>query len=61
MPHSLISTVPKRNSPTFWPRRPNDWTPMEFAVEVCEQENRVLKNLVVSLSEIVLNTVIGKK
>jgi len=34
---------------------------MEFAVEVCEQENRVLKNLVVSLSEIVLNTVIGKK
>ncbi len=34
---------------------------MEFAIEVCEQENRMLKNMVVSLSEIILNTVIGTK
>lgn len=61
MPRSLNSTVPERNSPTLWPLRPNDRAPMEFAIEVCEQENRMLKNLVVSLSEIILNSVIGKK
>jgi hypothetical protein len=61
VPHSLISTVPERNSPTFWPLRPNDWTPMEFAIDLCEQENLALKNLVVSLSEIILKTMIGGK
>jgi hypothetical protein len=61
VPCSLNPTVPERNSPTLWPLRPNDRTPMEFAIEVCEQENRMLKNMVVSLSEIILNTVIGKK
>jgi hypothetical protein len=34
---------------------------MELAVEVCERENRMLKNLVVSLSEIILTAAIGRR
>jgi hypothetical protein len=49
--------TPKRNSPTLWPQGSNDLTPIEFAVLLCEQENRALKKLVASLSEIILKTV----
>jgi hypothetical protein len=34
---------------------------MELAVEVCDRENRMLKKLVVSLSEIILRTVISRR
>jgi hypothetical protein len=34
---------------------------MELAVEVCERENRVLKKIVISLSEIILNNVISRR
>jgi hypothetical protein len=61
VPHSPISNIPVRDSPTLWPPQPHDWIPIEFAVRVCEQENRALKNLVVSLSEIILKDIIGSK
>jgi hypothetical protein len=61
VPHALIFTVPGRDSPTLWPLGPNERTPLESAVEAREKENRVLRSLVVSLSEIILRTVIGKK
>jgi hypothetical protein len=35
--------------------------PMELAVEACEQENRMLKNIVISLSEIILNSFISRR
>jgi hypothetical protein len=58
---SLIPTFPERHSPTLWPPRRDDRTPIELAVEVCERENRRLKTLVVSLSEIILNNVISRR
>jgi hypothetical protein len=55
---SLIPTVPERRSPTLWP----PWRmPMELAVEACEQENRMLKNIVISLSEVILNSFISRR
>lgn len=60
MPYSHILTVPGQDSPTLWPLLPNERTPLEFAVEVCEKENKELKALVVSLSEIILRAAIGK-
>jgi hypothetical protein len=35
--------------------------PMEPAVEACAQENRMLKNIVISLSEIILNSFISRR
>lgn len=61
MTHPLISTAAERHSPTLWPRRPTDRTPTEFALEVSEEENRALKKMVVSLSEIILESVVSKK
>jgi hypothetical protein len=61
VPQSLISNGSERSPPTLWQPRPKHWTPVELAIQVCEQENRALKNLVVSLSEIILSSVIGKK
>jgi hypothetical protein len=61
MSHSRISTAQQRNSPTLWPLHPDERTPMELAVEAYEEENRALKTLVISLSEIVLRTVVGKQ
>ena len=58
MPRSLIPAAFERDPPTLWPPRRNDRTRMELAVEVYEQENRMLKNIVISLSEIILNNVI---
>jgi hypothetical protein len=61
MTHSLISTALKRYSPTLWPLHPNDRTLTEFALEVSEEENRILKKMVVGLSEIILESIVGKK
>jgi hypothetical protein len=51
----------ERNSPTLWPNSPNEKTSLEIAIEVREEENRLLKNLVRRLSEIILKDTAGKK
>jgi hypothetical protein len=61
VPHSPISNTSVRISPTLWPPQPKDWKPIEFAVQVSKRENRALKNLVVSLSEIILKDIIGSQ
>lgn len=61
MPRSLIPAAPERHPPSLWPPERGDLTRMELAVEACEQENRMLKNIVVRLSEIILNNVIGRR
>jgi hypothetical protein len=61
MPHSLVSATPARNSPTLWPLSSDERTSIEFAAKAFEEENRVLKYLIVSLSEIILNDVLGNK
>jgi hypothetical protein len=61
MTHSLISTATERYPPTLWPTRPNDRTPIDFALEVSEEEDRALKKMVVGLSEIILESVVSKK
>ncbi len=61
MPHFLRSITPVRESPTLWPLRPDDMTAIECAVEACEAENRALKSLVISLSEIILKAVVSRK
>ena len=61
MPHSRSPVGPEKHFPTLWPPEPNELTPMESAIDACERENRALKALVVSLSEIILGAVIGKK
>jgi hypothetical protein len=58
VPRSLISGLAERNAPTLWPPRANDLVPIERAIRLCEEENQKLKTLVISLSEIVLNSVI---
>lgn len=58
--HSLIPAR-EQDSPTLWPIRAGEWTPLEFAIKVCEEENQTLKVLVVALSELILSTVIGRK
>jgi hypothetical protein len=55
MPRSLIPAAPERDPPTLWPSRQNDRTRMELAFEASEQENRMLKNIVISLSETIFN------
>jgi hypothetical protein len=50
-----------RDSPTLWPPRPEGWTPLEFAIEACEEENRLLKVMVIGLSELILETVASHK
>jgi hypothetical protein len=54
--HSFIFSIRKREPPTLWPLPPREWTPMEFAIEVFEEENRLLKIMVVSLSKLILGT-----
>jgi hypothetical protein len=61
VPHIPFTFISKQNSPTLWPLPPDDRTPMEIAIEAGEQENRALKNLVVSLSEIILKNVASKR
>lgn len=61
MPHTPFTFISKRNPPTLWPLPPEDRTPMEIAIEAGEQENSALKNLVVSLSEIILKNVASKR
>jgi hypothetical protein len=61
MPHSLVSATPERNSPTLWPLSSDERTSIEFASKAFEEQNRALKNLIVSLSEILLNDVLGNK
>lgn len=61
MPRSFMPVLPERHPPTLWPTPQHDLTPMELAIQICEQENRILKNIVVSLSEIILNNVIGRR
>lgn len=57
----LITSLPERNPPTLWPLFSRDASPMEIAVEACKQERRVLKNLAVELSEIILRNLMGEK
>jgi hypothetical protein len=60
VPHARSSAGPERKSPTLWPRHPDDG--IERAIEARRDENEALKQLVVRLSEIVLNdTTDGKK
>lgn len=61
VPHIPFTFISKQNSPTLWPLLAEDRTPMEIAIEAGEQENRALKNLVVSLSEIILKNVASKR
>ena len=61
MSRSLIPTIPERRSPTLWPPWRNDRMPMELAVEACERENRMLKNIVIGLSEVILNSFISRR
>jgi hypothetical protein len=56
MPHHL-----EPRPPTLWPPPPEDATPMEIAVEARKEERRVLKNLAVDLSEIILRNLMGRK
>jgi hypothetical protein len=51
----------ERHSPTLWPACPNEKAPIEFAIEARAEENRLLKNLVVRLSEIILRDVTDTK
>jgi hypothetical protein len=60
MPQRVITNVPERSPPTLWPAPLNDATPMEIAIEACKEERRVLKNLAVGLSEIILRNLVGK-
>ncbi len=61
MPHPLITDVPERNPPTLWPPSPEDATPLEIALEACEEERRVLRDLAIDLSEIILRNLIARK
>jgi hypothetical protein len=58
VPHFLFTITPKRSSPTLWPF-PHE-TPAERAVQACEQENELLKSLVINLSEFILRDAAGK-
>jgi hypothetical protein len=51
----------QRHSPTLWPACPNEKASIEFAIEALGEENRLLKLLVVRLSEIILSDVTDKK
>ena len=51
----------ERSSPTLWPIGPSENTSVESAIEARQEENRLLKNLVVRLSEIILKDTAGKK
>jgi hypothetical protein len=59
VPHFLFTFVPKRSSPTLWEIPPE--TPEELEVWAYEEENRVLKNLVITLSEFILRDATCKK
>jgi hypothetical protein len=61
VPHIPFTFISKQNSPTLWPLPPEDKTPMEIAIEAGEQENRALKSLIVSLSEMILKDVTSKR
>jgi hypothetical protein len=54
MAYSSAVAVKERGPPTLWPPGPGEWTYLRCAVEACELENRVLKILVIDLSEVVL-------
>ncbi len=61
MSHTVKASRSEHDTPTLWPLQSSDWTLMEFAVATCREENRALKNLVASLSEIILKTFFDKK
>lgn len=61
MTRSFISAAAEGHSPTLWLASPKDRTLIEFVLEASEEENRVLKKMVVGLSEIILETFAGKK
>jgi hypothetical protein len=61
MTHSLSSGVSQHLSPTLWPIRPHDITLTEFVLEASEEENRVLRKMVVGLSEIILESIVSRK
>jgi hypothetical protein len=57
----LVSMVSYHRSPTLWPFHPNDRTLSDFALEASIKENRLLKALVVNLSDIILEFIVSKK
>jgi hypothetical protein len=61
VPHSLMAAVSGRETPTLWPIPAHDWTPLDFAVHACEEENKALKVMVVGLSELILGTQLAKR
>lgn len=61
MPYSVITNPRGRNPPTLWPAHPHDATSAEVAVEACKEERKVLKDLAVDLTEIILRNLIGRK
>ena len=61
MTGSLVSRASDRVSPTLWPLHSNDTTPTEFALEVSIKENKLLKKMVVDLSDILLELIVSRK
>ncbi len=61
MTRSFISAAAEGRSPTLWLARPKDRTLIEFVLEASEEENKVLKKMVVGLSEIILESFADKK
>lgn len=61
MRHPLASIISARGPPTLWPLCSRDEMRMMLAIQACEEENRYLKTLVVTLSEIVLRIGSGAK
>jgi hypothetical protein len=61
MTGSLIFVASDRHAPTLWPLDSNDRTPTEFILEDSIKENKLLKKMVVNLSDIILEFVVSKK
>jgi hypothetical protein len=53
--------LPERSVPTLWPPSLNDEVRMRAAFEVLEKENKLLKDLVIRLTETVLKSVACQK
>ena len=61
MTGSLIFVTSDRHPPTLWPLDSNDRTLTEFKLEDSIKENKLLKQMVVHLSDIILEFIVSKK
>jgi hypothetical protein len=61
MTGSFFSMTSDRDSPTLWPLHPDNMTPTELALEVSIKENKLLKKMVVDLSDILLELIVSRK